>query len=399
MSGGLKMDSFYTGLESEAAICASCGYCRTVCPTYAAVGWESCSPRGRVQLTKMLNDGLELPSSQIIRMYQCTLCGQCTEVCSTRIELRSFWLAARRQLVKRQGRLPAVAALDNQIAASGNVYGSPAAERMAWVDDMDDPPPDRWVRRSPLASGGAPTVVVYFTGCSSALTPRNRRIARSFASLLVAARVNFALLGEQEVCCGFPLVAAGLVDQAEALAAQNIERFGATGASTVVFTCPACRLQWKEAYASRLPGVRLLHAVEFLVELLEAGRLPLKETPKVVTYHDPCDLGRNGGVYDAPRQILASIPGVQLVEAPLRRERALCCGGGGDLEMLDPALVGRIASRTVSQLVQTGAGAIVTACPQCVRTLARSVKENSGGGARGVQVLDIVELLAQASGL
>lgn len=384
MSSGATMPSFYTDIETEAVICSSCGYCRTVCPTYAAISWESCSPRGRLHLARMMLDGLELPPAQVMRMYQCTLCGHCTEVCSTRIDLIPFWLTARRQ-IDRRARLPAVAALGDRIATSSNVYGSPAIERIAWVEDVPDSPPDHWIR--------AKAEVVYFTGCSSALTPRNRRIARSFTTLLAAAKVDFALLGEQEVCCGFPLVAAGLLDQADALVTQNVERVRSIGASMVVFTCPACRLQWLEAYASCLPGVRLLHATEFLTDLLAAGRLPLSEkSRRIVTYHDPCDLGRKGGVYDAPRQVLASIPGVQLVEPRLRRERTSCCGGGGDLEMVDPALVGRVASHTVSQLLQTGARAIVTACPQCVRTLARSAKESGSA----VQVLDIVELLAGA---
>jgi heterodisulfide reductase subunit D len=381
---GASWPSYFKSLEIESTICSTCGYCRTVCPTYAEVGWESCSPRGRIQLARMMLDGLELPPAQVERLYQCTMCGHCTEVCSTRIDLRHVWLEARHQIVNRQGGLPAVAGLGERVAASGNVYGSPAAERMAWVEDVEEPPADLWVRQQ--------AEVVYFPGCSSALTPRNRRIARSFTTLLAAGGVDFALLGEHEVCCGFPLAAAGLPDQAEALAVQNIERVRATGAETVVFTCPACRLQWQEAYADRLPGVRLLHATEFLVELLSAGKLPLKETRKVVTYHDPCDLGRSGGVYEAPRQVLAAIPGVQFVEAELNRERTLCCGGGGDLEMIDPGLVSQVAARSVKNLAETGARAIVTACPQCVRTLARSAKENGSP----VQVIDIVELLVGA---
>jgi heterodisulfide reductase subunit D len=126
--------------------------------------------------------------------------------------------------------------------------------------------------------------------------------------------------------------------------------------------------------------------------LTAALRLPLKDVKQVVTYHDPCDLARNGGVYDAPRQVLAAIPSLQLVEVHERRERGLCCGGGGDLEMVDPALAGRVAARTAGKLAATGAQAIVTACPQCVRTLARGAEQS----APGVEVKDVVELLAEA---
>jgi heterodisulfide reductase subunit D len=154
----------------------------------------------------------------------------------------------------------------------------------------------------------------------------------------------------------------------QALIEHNLARVRATGATTIVFTCPACRMMWREEYAPHLPGVRMLHATELLVELLKDRRLALKDVKRLVTYHDPCDLARNGGVYDPPRQVLAALPGVQLVEVHERRERGLCCGGGGDLEMVDPALSQRVATRTVGKLATTGAEAIVTACPQCVRT-------------------------------
>ncbi|MDP3137729.1 MAG: (Fe-S)-binding protein, partial [Burkholderiaceae bacterium] len=214
----------------------------------------------------------------------------------------------------------------------------------------------------------------------------------AFVRVLDAARVNFTILGEGEVCCGFPLLAAGMHDQAQALMDRNLERVQATGAKAVVFTCPACRMMWREEYARHLPGLRLLHATELLAELTAGRRLPLKVVNRVVTYHDPCDLARNGGVYDAPRQVLAAIPGLQLVEMHERRERGLCCGGGGDLELVDPALVQRVAVQTAGRLAATGAQVIVTACPQCVRTLTRGAEQ----AAPGVAVKDVVELLAEA---
>jgi heterodisulfide reductase subunit D len=118
----------------------------------------------------------------------------------------------------------------------------------------------------------------------------------------------------------------------------------------------------------------------------------LKPVDCTVTYHDPCDLARNGGVYEAPRQILAAIPGIELIEVHERRERGLCCGGGGDLEMVDPGLAQRVAERAVGKLAATGAQSIVTACPQCVRTLTRGAEQ----AAPAVEVLDVVELLARA---
>lgn len=375
---------FFEGLASEAAICAYCGYCRTVCPTYDGVGWESCSPRGRIQLTRMLLEGGRLSADHMRRLYQCTLCGHCTEVCSTRIDLRSFWLAARTETVAHKLAPQGLETVAGRVSDTGNIYGYPNAERAGWAEYMEDAPPDLYQRDR--------AEVVYFVGCSSSFSPRVQRIAEAFVRVMTAAGVDFSILGEGELCCGFPLLAAGMRDHADALVAQNLARFRETGATAAVFTCPACRMMWLEEYAPHLPGVRMLHSTELLAELSAAGRLPLKETARRVTYHDPCDLARNGGVYDPPRQLLAAVPGLRFLEAHERRERALCCGGGGDLEMVDAELVGRIAVQTVGKLASTGAETIVTACPQCVRTLTRGAQ----GNASGIEVLDIVELVAGA---
>lgn len=375
---------FFDGLAAEATTCAYCGYCRSVCPTYEGVGWESCSPRGRIHLTRMLLEGEKLSADHMLRLYQCTLCGHCSQVCSTRIDLRLFWLAARETACARRLAPQGLASARDNVAGASNVYGYPNVERAGWAEYMDDAPPDLFQRDH--------AEVVYFVGCSSSFAPRAQRIAESFVRAMTSAGVDFSILGEGEVCCGFPLLAAGMRQQAHSLIQRNLASFGSIGATTVVFTCPACRMMWLEEYAAHLPHVRMLHSTEFLAELAANGRLPLRKLDRKVTYHDPCDLARNAGVYDPPRQLLAAIPCLQLVEAHDRRERGLCCGGGGDLEMVDPDLVGHISARTIQKLSATGAQSIVTACPQCVRTLTRGAEE----AAPGVEVLDIVELVAAA---
>lgn len=378
--------TFYRGLDTELIVCARCGYCRAVCPTYRGVGWESASPRGRVRLTRFLRDKGTLPAGQAHHLYQCTLCGHCTRVCPAGIDLRQLWLAARREAAGR-GLAPHGEPMRKAIAAEGNVYAYPNDERAAWAEYMPDAPETLYQREH--------AGVVYFVGCVASFSPAvQQRIPPAFVRGLTAAGVDFTILAEER-CCGYPLLAAGLTDQAKALREHNLEQVRATGAQTVLFTCPACRLTWRDEYAAHLPGVELLHATEFLARLISQGRLrPGPLEGRTVTYHDPCDLGRNGGVYQAPRKVLAAIPGLRLAEAEERGERGLCCGGGGDLEMVDPELVGRVAGRTVKRLAATGAGAIVTACQQCLRTLERGVEENGVG----VKVLDVVEVVAEALG-
>lgn len=374
---------FFTGLDAEATICARCGYCRSVCPTYDVLSWESNSPRGRVALVRALSEGLALSPSQAERVYDCTLCSHCTQVCPVGIDLRHFWLAARTELAARELAPAPTRQVRDTVAECGNIYAYPNTERAGWVEYMDDPPEDLYCGRQ--------AEVAYFVGCVSSFSPGVQRIPRAFVKVLEAAGVDFTLLAD-EWCCGFPLQASGMTAAAEQLIEHNLAQLQTTGAQTVVFTCPACRLMWQEEYARHVPEVELLHATEFIARLIGAGRLPLGELDTMVTYHDPCDLGRNGSVYDEPRQILAAIPGLRLVELTSNRERGLCCGGGGVLEMVAPRQVAEIAVATVQRFASTSAAAVVTACQQCVRSLETGVEE-SGVSA---EVLDIVELVANA---
>jgi Fe-S oxidoreductase len=145
------------------------------------------------------------------------------------------------------------------------------------------------------------------------------------------------------------------------------------------------------------PGERLdfeiLHSTELLQQLVEAGALPLHADDLVVTYHDPCDLGRNSGIYDAPRRVLQAIPGLTLMEMPLSHEDALCCGGGGNLEMVDSALVRDIGRRKLQLALDTGAQTVISACQQCTRTIAATARAEK----TRLRVLDITELVWQAS--
>ncbi len=266
---------FFEGLAAEATICAYCGYCRSVCPTYEGVGWESCSPRGRIQLTHMLLRGERLSADHMRRLYQCTLCGHCTEVCSTHIDLRRFWLAARARACGHGLAPQGLTAARDSVASAGNVYGYPNAERAGWAEYMDDAPVDLYQRKR--------AGVVYFVGCSSSFSPRAQRIAEAFVRVLTSAAVDFSILGDGEVCCGFPLLAAGMREQAQALMESNLATLRSTGAGTVVFTCPACRMMWMEEYAPHLPGVRMLHSTELLAGLAADKRLPLRGLDRNVT--------------------------------------------------------------------------------------------------------------------
>jgi heterodisulfide reductase subunit D len=230
-------------------------------------------------------------------------------------------------------------------------------------------------------------------GCVSSFFPRSYAIPQAAAGLLDAAGVDYALLGGDEWCCGFPLLANGAGDAARQAILHNVGRVRALGARQVVLTCPSCYRTWAHDYPAvaggLMDGLQVRHISELLADLVDQGRLPLRAAGVRVTYHDPCDLGRRGGVVDAPRRVLNGIPGLELVEMREARQDALCCGGGGNLESVDPGLVQAAAARRLAQALETGAQTIVSACPQCERTLAQAARRQ---GAR-IRVVDLTELV------
>jgi len=377
---------FFTGLAEELAVCARCGYCLSVCPTYEGVGWESASPRARVRLADQLHTQAVwgTDSLAMLRLFQCTLCSHCSQVCPLHIDLRQVWLEARQEAVSQGVAPPELEQMWQAVSAQSNVFDLPSEERGEWLLYMDDAPEDLDQREE--------AEIIYFVGCVSSFSPAAQPITESFTRVMAAAGLDFAIMGEAERCCGYPLIAAGMLEEARALRQHNTAVVRDMGARMVVFNCPSCALTWQEFYAADLNEVKLLHATELLVNLVEDGHLNLAELPLTVTYHDPCDLGRNSQVYDAPRQVLASIGGLRLVEAEENRAGGLCCGGGGDLEMTDPALAAQVAARALNKLALPGVEAIVTACPQCVRMFQSAAKDNE----RTIDVLDVVQVMDRA---
>jgi heterodisulfide reductase subunit D len=172
---------------------------------------------------------------------------------------------------------------------------------------------------------------------------------------------------------------------------HNLEKVHALGARDVVFSCPSCYRTWKEYYSTDL---NLLHSTQFLEKMITEGAIPLREMKMTVTYHDPCDLGRNGGVFEAPRRILRAIPGLTMVELESNRAKSICCGGGGNVEMADPNLSGAVAQKKLEEIRRTGANVVVTSCQQCVRT----IKGRARRQKMDLLVMDVTQLVLQAMG-
>ena len=348
----------------ELEACTNCQLCADVCPAVTASEDGRLSGIYRLtELRKILKRrtglwarlfGRQEPTEEELKrfsetVFRCTLCGNCQEVCPVGIGLRDLWLSLRQDLNRSQAHPKKVDLIKDNLASSHNVFDEENEERAEWVEEMDEEPEDGLIREG--------AEVVYFTGCVAAFYPMAQEIPVALAEVLEAASVKFTLLGEEEWCCGFPLLGAGLKDLAQTLIEHNIRAVEETGARTVVFACPSCYQMWREHYP---PKFKLFHATQYLRNLVQEERLPLKELKLKVTYHDPCDLGRGAGEYEAPREVIRALPGVEFVELSRNRESCQCCGGGGNLEMIDAELSAKIAEAKIQEILSTGAEAVIS---------------------------------------
>lgn len=379
------------GTEEEYLHCSRCGLCLSSCPLYRLTLNETDSPRARVALLRAVREGLvEAPTDKTAApFFRCLLCGACTFTCPGGVTVDRV-LELTRGEMGRLGLTPEpLVALSERIAAGHNISGEPNENRLMWAENLPHPP---------RGIGKEQAEVIYFVGCVSAMFPRSYSVAQSFVEILEAADIDYGLLGEQEWCCGYPQAISGDPDGARQVMEHNLAAARAMEAETLVTTCPSCSHFWKHTYPVALQedlGLEVRHATEFLADLLEEGRLPLRDDlpEQIVTYHDPCDLGRKGDIFEAPRRILAQIPGLTLVEMPENREGSHCCGGGGNLESFDPELSQAIAARRIHQAAETGAKTVLSACQQCERTLFSAARSERVR----IRAKDIVELVLEAT--
>ncbi len=376
------------GLLKEISACVQCGYCMNSCPTKQV--WLSSTPRGRILMTKELS--LDRPSQQRVteeylgRIFQCTLCGRCRVDCSVDIRSPKMWIELRSRLAETGFRIEGLEGLTKAVEETQNIAARPNDRRADWANRLKLPQMPEAKRRAD---------VVYFVGCLSSFFPMSQPAARAFAQILDRAEIDFAIVGGDEWCCGFPLLAAGLRDASAKFIKHNIERIKETGAKSVVMTCPGCYRVWRDEYYDVI-GQRhpfdVFHSTEFIARLIEQRKIDVKGLEGSVTYHDPCDLGRNSGIFDEPRYIMGKIPGLSLVELEDNREYCTCCGSGGDLLASYQDLSLDIAKRKVEEVLSTGVETAVTACPACIRAMHMA---KTAAKAR-LDVLDITQLLWKA---
>ncbi len=289
--------------------------------------------------------------------------------------------------------------LSQTITAEHNISGDDNSDRLIWSQNLEHIPPG--------LEGKKGAEIVYFVGCVASFFPRSYRVPQAFTSILEASNADFTTLGGQEWCCGYPLLSMGRLEEAKALIRHNVTQVKELGASRVVFACPSCYHMWKHVYPDVLEeeiGLEVLHATELMAEMIAQGAIELGEPalslPKGmdlrVTYHDPCDLGRKSGVFEPPRQVLRSIPGLTFVEMSSYGPISECCGGGGNLESFDPDVVSDVSLRRIDRAYEVDAQVIISACQQCERTLTAAVRRHEQARRARIRVMDVTELVWKA---
>jgi heterodisulfide reductase subunit D len=372
--------------------CVKCGSCVSVCPVYAQTQQLETTMGGLYSnLKSLIRKAFGLPgiffkSTQVqdkIKVYSeypylCTLCGRCATVCPAFIDTKKLRIAARGFMVEKGAYPPAMDRLSETLERVHNISGEPNEDRPMWVQALTEPPKDMYQREK--------AKVAYFVGCVASYFPMVKKIPQYFVQILDGAGVDFTILGGEEWCCGFPLIAAGMRKKAEAFIQHNLEKVKERGVERVVFACPSCYHTWMEECETK---IKIFHSSQFIKSLIDEGKIRFKEKKLKVTYHDPCDLGRACGVYEAPRQILRAVPGVELVELEENREQCKCCGGGGNLEMVNPTLSAALAEAKVKEIKSTGADIVITSCQQCIRTILTTSRKKK----IPVTAMDIIEFV------
>jgi heterodisulfide reductase subunit D len=287
---------------------------------------------------------------------------------------------------RRQGLVPPdeVRFLCDAVREFRNISGEPNEDRLRWSSNLPQPLEG--------IDGARDADILYFVGCIASFYPRAYGISQGFSRMLQHAGLRVTTLGGREWCCGYPLLHAGLHDEIGEVVEHNLEQVKRLGAKTLVTTCPSCYYTWKMLYPRFAPvpsDITVLHATQLLAELLESGRLRPGRLPRVVTYHDPCDLARKCEETEAPRYVLRSVPGLELREMANTAMNTLCCGGGGDVKLLDPDTTLAVALRRIEQAVDIEAETVVSACQQCKRALVGAVQWMR----RPIRVVDVVELV------
>lgn len=379
--------------ESYAEQCQHCRikFCRIGCEIADVLGNETITGYGKFGSVLMAARGIQPVDEAFAGNFAyCTTCEWCQQRCPNTSFAGDFYMRTqptvlltmemRNELLKK-GIVPNAAypkILRNYKESNGNVYGESQKKRLDWAT-----PDIKFAKKAAL---------LFYVGCTSSY--RTQLMAQTTAKILNKLDVPFAVMGENEICCGGPLLRIGYFDEARSIAEDLLNRFEKAGAEKIVTSCPGCyktfKRDWKTWLGLELKA-EILHISEFFAELISSRKMTFSKSMKgTVTFHDPCHLGRGCHVYEAPRQVLDSIPGINFVEMENTQYLARCCGAGGGFKASFPDLAIEIAARRLTEAQDiVGADIIVSTCPFCMYNLQDGINKKN----MRIQYMDLGDIV------
>lgn len=359
-------------------LCIQCGTCSASCP------FGRITPFRIRQLIRRAQLGFRDKVISNKDLWLCTTCYTCAYRCPRDANPMEI-LIGLRSLVVEEGLIPRTLgdALEG-VFKYGNPWGISRSKRSEWAKDL----------KVKQVSEGEKAELLYFVGCAASYDSRGQEVAKAVTKNLNTLGINFSILGDKENCCGNEIYSLGEKGLFEELVSKNLGLFDQYGINEIVTTSPHCYHAFKNRYGRE--NLRVQHYTQFFANLIDNGKLNFSgKIEKVVTYHDPCFLGRHNNVYEEPRKIIENIPGVKFVELKMSRGRSVCCEGGGGRMWYDITRDWeRLAETRVREALDVGAEIIAVACPFCLLTFDDAIKTTGLEGK--IQVKDIMELVSEA---
>jgi len=370
---------------TDAYKCYQCGKCMAVCPwthVESVVFPVYRTPQSVKFGAIMSSEDTAEIEREVDEIYRCVGCESCTTWCPHGVSMPDIMRGIRRILVEFGSYPSELSESVSRIHSSGNPFGEPRERRGAWAEAAEVPAFEPGMD------------YLYSPCCVPAYDPRAAKVAQATVEILRAAEVSFGILGDRESCCGEAIRRVGAEEVFQEVAGANIAVFSAAGVHRTVVTSPHCYRTFAQDYGALGADFEAIHQTQLFAKLIEEQRLePKKPLDKKVVYHDPCALGRGCGVYDEPRAVLESIPGLELVEIPnYSREHSLCCGGGSGGVWLERPKGERLSDIRVQQAAATGAEILAVACPYCLQMFSDSAKTMD----LELEVKDIGEILSES---
>ena len=370
--------------EAHLQSCYQCGTCTGGC----AVARKSKLNIRRLVSQFVFKKDLARLKKQL-ELWDCTTCKTCSIRCPMGVKPMDLIVGMRSFLIE-EGDVPdTLAEALESMNRYGNPWGKPKSKRTEWIKGLPEGMKVKDLSKGERASS------LYFVGCTPSFDTRVQKVTQALVLILLQAGVDFGILGNDEPCCGSEIRRMGESGLFAEMVEKNMARFDKLQVERIFTSCPHGFNVLKNEYPDH--RFEVFHATQVLATLLQEGKLSFKnEIRKIVTYHDPCFIGKQNGIFDEPRSLLKAIPGLTFREFDRSRERSLCCEGGGGRMWVEASdeKAQRLARIRVQDAVELGAQVIATACPFCLLTLEDMVK--TSGHESILQVKDVAEVLAEA---